>query len=27
MKEIAAQEKTISDHEEAVLAAFRKCTA
>ncbi len=27
MKEIAEQEKTISDHEEAVLAAFRKCTA
>ena len=27
MKEIAEQEKTVSDHEEAVLAAFRKCTA
>ncbi|MBO4546859.1 MAG: glutamate synthase subunit alpha, partial [Treponema sp.] len=27
MKEIAAQEKTIKDHDEAVLAAFRKCTA
>ena len=27
MKEIAEQEKTITDHEEAVLAAFRKCTA
>ena len=27
MKEIAEQEKTIADHEEAVLAAFRKCTA
>ena len=27
MKEIAEQEKTISDHEEAVLAALRKCTA
>ena len=27
MKEIAEQEKTIANHEEAVLAAFRKCTA
>ena len=26
-KEIAVQEQTIKDHEEAVLAAFRKCTA
>ena len=27
MKEIAVQEQTIKDHDEAVLAAFRKCTA
>ena len=27
MKEIVEQEKTIANHEEAVLAAFRKCTA
>ena len=27
MKEIKEQEKTITNHEEAVLAAFRKCTA
>ena len=27
MKEIAAQEKSGSEHEDAVLAAFRKCTA
>ena len=27
MKEIVEQEKTIANHEDAVLAAFRKCTA
>ncbi|MCR4949526.1 MAG: glutamate synthase large subunit [Treponema sp.] len=27
IKEIAVQEQTIKDHDEAVLAAFRKCTA